>query len=214
MRFLERLKFEWRSMRLARMQRARRLRVEREQRPLHFVHPPAGRDMRQAGFTLIELMVSIGILAILSALAVVSYSSYSIKAAAAEGPRLAESAMTAGVTTYQDIGIWPLSNADAGYQSQTGKYITAVGFDGNGLVSVIYGNNAPAPLAGTLLYYTAWLATDGATVVFTCGYSAAPTFAANAAMGIPAGPGTLLSGTAGAAITTVPPQYLPKNCRA
>lgn len=154
-------------------------------------------------------MVSIGIVAILSALAVTAYAGYSGRAAASEGIRLAESAETAAESSYADSGTWPMTDQDAGYATQGGRYVQSVHMDGNGNIVVEYRADAPAPLANTGLYFQAWLGPDGQTVVWSCGNIAAPpNFAANGAFA--AGPGTAL-GTGGP-VSTTPASYLPKTC--
>lgn len=197
--FLRELLFQFHSWRLERM-RAR----------WRAGHYPVALLPRQRGFTLIELMVSVGIVAVLAGLAVTAYAGYSTKAAASEGIRLAEAATTAAASSYEDNGIWPLNNLSAGYIPQGGKY-SAVSLDGNGNVAITYTANAPAPLAGTLTFMEPWLAPDLVTIVWTCGLQAGPpTIAASAqTVGGPATP--LFSGSAIAA-TTTPAAYLPRNC--
>ena len=92
----------------------------------------------QKGFTLIELMITIAIVAILVALAVPAYSDYSIRAKVAEcinGAAIAK----VGISEYrQGLGPWPPSLSDAGlnvtniseycsgivdYQQSTGAFI-------------------------------------------------------------------------------------------
>jgi type IV pilus assembly protein PilA len=68
----------------------------------------------QRGFTLIELMITVGILAILVALAIPAYSDYSIRAKVAECINNSAVAKV-GISEYrQSLGPWPPSLTDAG----------------------------------------------------------------------------------------------------
>ena len=60
---------------------------------------------KQSGFTLIELMIVIAILAILLAIAVPAYQNYSIRAANSECINVAASVKTAIAETSQSLGI-------------------------------------------------------------------------------------------------------------
>ena len=71
-------------------------------------------DKSIRGFTLIELMIAIAVVAILVALAVPAYSDYSIRAKVAECINNAAVAKV-GISEYrQSLGPWPPSLVDAG----------------------------------------------------------------------------------------------------
>ena len=63
-------------------------------------------NKQQRGFTLIELMIVVAIIAILAAIAISQYSDYLIRTQVAEGSSLADGAKTVGRRVLQQL--WPL----------------------------------------------------------------------------------------------------------
>jgi len=100
---------------------------------------------KQSGFTLIELMIVVAILAILMAIAIPAYQDYTIRSQVSEGMTLAGGARTAVAEFWTDRGDFPGSNASAGLSSSTsiqGEYVTGVTVSGAGNITVTFGNNA------------------------------------------------------------------------
>ena len=84
----------------------------------------------QKGFTLIELMIVVAIIAILAAIALPAYQDYVARAQVSEAMSLTSGAKTAVVEYYADKGAYPADNAAAGLStaaSINGKYVTSVG---------------------------------------------------------------------------------------
>jgi type IV pilus assembly protein PilA len=114
----------------------------------------------QQGFTLIELMIVVAIIGILAAIAIPAYQDYTIRAQVSEGLNLAAGAKAAVTEYFQDQGVMPTDNVEAGIEIPAnilGKYVSTVGV-GNGVVTVTYSNGAPQ---------SANLAINGLTITLT-----------------------------------------------
>ena len=141
----------------------------------------------QKGFTLIELMIVVAIIAILAAIAVPAYQNYLIRAQVSEGTSLAGAAQTGIAEFYSNYGRLPGSNSSAGVPSSgsiTGKYVSNVLVDTTGKVKVTYGLASNTKINGDFLYFSPVTTSGG--ISWTC---------------------TTSTGT------NVPAQYLPTTCR-
>jgi len=98
------------------------------------------RQRISAGFTLIELMIVVAIIAILAAIAIPAYQDYLIRAQVSEGVVLASGAK-AGVWDYvSNNGTYPPGNESAGLAkstSITGNYVSSVDVT-NGVIKVMF----------------------------------------------------------------------------
>ncbi len=142
----------------------------------------------QKGFTLIELMIVVAIIAILAAIAIPAYQDYVVRSQVTEGMSLADGSKTAIAEYYSNTGAFPGSNLSAGLATSdliNGKYVSDVNVGtSRGKITVTYGNSANAKIKGLFLVLSA--VTHAGSTSFSC------------------------TSTAG---TTVAPNYLPTACR-
>src|ERR1700733_13768831 len=88
---------------------------------------------RPSGFTLIELMIVVAIIAILAAIALPAYQDYVIRSQVTEGITLADGARAAVWDYVSNHGTFPSNNLAAGVVTNTsivGKYVTQVDVTG------------------------------------------------------------------------------------
>jgi type IV pilus assembly protein PilA len=131
---------------------------------------------KQQGFTLIELMIVVAIIGILAAIAIPAYQDYTIRAQVSEGLNLSGAAKAAVTEFYQDQGVPPITNAEAGLDGAiAGKYVATVLVGANGVITVTYGGDANLNLvnAGTLLM-TPDFATSPGSVQWGCSSAGIP----------------------------------------
>jgi type IV pilus assembly protein PilA len=106
----------------------------------------------QKGFTLIELMIVVAIIAILAAIAIPAYQNYLIRTQVSEGATLVDGAKIAQSEFYSNTGQFTTTPASAGLpaaSSITGKYVTGVSITANaGQIVATFGNQANSAISG------------------------------------------------------------------
>lgn len=121
------------------------------------------------GFTLIELMIVVAIIAILAAIAIPAYQDYLVRSQVSEGSSLASGAKTSVAEYYAQYGVAPTSNPAAGLDTDTnikGNYVTKVAVGAGGAITVTFGNKANKAIASKALQLTPAFGTGSTT--WTC----------------------------------------------
>ncbi|TAM92608.1 MAG: prepilin-type N-terminal cleavage/methylation domain-containing protein [Rhodanobacteraceae bacterium] len=145
----------------------------------------------QKGFTLIELMIVVAIIAILAAIAIPAYQNYLIRSQVSEGLTVAGGAETGVAEYYSNYGTLPGTNISAGLPSTatsiSGKYVLSVNVATGGKITATFRSAAPTNtnIFGKTLILSP--VTSGGSVAWSCN---------------PTGSGA-----------TVPNTYLPSSCR-
>jgi len=129
------------------------------------------------GFTLIELMIVVAIIAILAAIALPAYQDYLIRSQVSEGAVLADGAKTAVAEFYSNKGYFPPSNISAGLATDVsiaGKYVAKVDTAAvAGQIAVTYNTtNANTAIQGKQLTFSS--ITHGGSIEWHCIPGATP----------------------------------------
>jgi type IV pilus assembly protein PilA len=146
----------------------------------------------QKGFTLIELMIVVAIIAILAAIAIPAYQNYLIRTQVSEASVLTDGAKTAVAEYYSNTGKFPGSNSSAGLAlaaSISGKYVLSVDVAAGSNPGVIFAtfNATQANAAIQGLHFALSPITTSGSISWSCNDTAKD--------------------------TTVDPKYLPQSCR-
>jgi type IV pilus assembly protein PilA len=157
--------------------------------------------MRCRGFTLLELMVVVGIVAILALLAVPTYQDKFIRDQIAEAIPLADIAKPPVALSWAALQKFPADNAAVGLpvaDKIVNNFIKSVAVQ-DGAIHITFGNHAHGAIAGKILTLRPAVVEDAPIVPVTwvCGYATAPEKM------------TLK----GENKTNVPPGWLPVRCR-
>jgi type IV pilus assembly protein PilA len=140
----------------------------------------------QKGFTLIELMIVVAIIAILAAIAIPAYQNYLVRSQVSEGAVLADGVKTPLAEYYANHGNFPTSTASIGLPTTAaslgGKYVSGITLTNSKIVAT-FGKSSSAKISGEAFVLSPF--DNGGSLSWSCNTSA----------------------------TTVPQQYLPSSCR-
>jgi type IV pilus assembly protein PilA len=158
--------------------------------------------MRSRGFTLLELMVVVGIVAILALLAIPTYQDKAIRDQIAEALPLADIAKPPVALSWALTQSFPANNTAAGLplaEKIVNNYISAVSIE-NGAIHITFGNHANRAILGKILTLRPAVVDDAPIVPVTwvCGFATPPDKMT----------------VRGENRTSLPPGWLPIKCRA
>lgn len=155
----------------------------------------------ESGFTMIELMVVVGIIAVLALLAAPSISDKIVRDQIVEAAKLADIAKPPVQLAWATLATMPVDNAGAGLppaESIVNNFVSSVAVE-SGAIQITFGNRANAALRGKILSFRPGVVEAAPIVPITwvCGHADPPV------------PMT----ARGLDKTNVPDRYLPLNCR-
>ena len=128
---------------------------------------------KQQGFTLIELMIVVAIIAILAAIAISQYQDYVIRSQVSEGSSLADGVKTALGEFVNNRGYFPPNNASAGLSTPVsikGEYVGAVniGFTTGIIIAYYNGDNANSSIKSSTMSLRFSAVRNGGSLEWHC----------------------------------------------
>ncbi|PJK15396.1 prepilin-type cleavage/methylation domain-containing protein [Lysobacteraceae bacterium NML07-0707] len=133
---------------------------------------------RQTGFTLIELMIVVAIMAILAAIALPAYQDYTARAQMSEALSLAAGSKVSVAEYWWNHGKAPADNLQAGIAANAadthGNYVQEVSINNGVITAKMRAKDVAAPIRGKTLSLTPTFPTASTgSVIWTCSSDAA-----------------------------------------
>jgi len=157
--------------------------------------------MHTRGFTLLEMMVVVGVVAILALMAIPTYQDKFVRDQIAEALPLADIVKPPVALSWAVLQTFPANNATAGLpvaEKIVNNYISSVAVQ-SGAINITFGNKANHVILGKILTLRPAVVEDAPIVPVTwvCGFATAPEKMT----------------AKGENKTNIPPGYLPLRCR-
>jgi type IV pilus assembly protein PilA len=170
----------------------------------------ANKARRAGGFTMVELMIVVGIIGILAAIALPAYAKYQTKSQVSEALQALGAAKVGVGEFFADTGNWCDTTSKCGLAADTsGRYLSDITLapGGAGTLVATLGGDINAAVAGKKIAIQP-MKTPGGTIIFYCGFKrpgGASTATATAAQN---------SSVDASTVTDVSNDFLPATCRA
>ncbi|WP_221056285.1 pilin [Burkholderia pseudomallei] len=123
-----------------------------EDKPLALSEKSAITTKMKLGFTLIEVMIAVGIVGLVSAFAIPAYQGYTARSQVSEGITLAEGAKPFVSEFHANEGAFPASLL--GGMKVTGKWVVDTALSSNGQIVATFGSNVAKGLVGKKVMLT------------------------------------------------------------
>lgn len=104
------------------------------------------------GFTLLDLILTVAIVGIFTAVAIPAYKDYSIRSQIAEGFSLASGIKPLLIEFEANHGRFPINNEEARFSGAVGNYVQKMDILPNGVVAATFGNEANKEIRNKKIY--------------------------------------------------------------